>query len=127
MNKSISVLQGLFLAVFLVISNSLHAEQIISFSDITVNPLQALNYRTTATVHIKWDAEDISREESIAAREAIAVALKSMRVSELTSNRAMVIASNRILNQITQSNVIKSDQIEDIYVTDLVVEYSGKP
>lgn len=83
-------------------------------------------YKVVTSVHIMWEQDKVSKEESIAAREAIAKSLKSISLSKLISDKSIDITKTRILSYISENELIGDAKLVEIYITDMVVEYTGE-
>tara|TARA_B100000767_G_C19487454_1_gene418784 strand:+ start:140 stop:538 length:399 start_codon:yes stop_codon:yes gene_type:complete len=120
----------LILATFCIILTfsciSAHGYNLQSYQNITVNPYMTKGYKVVVSVHIMWEQDKVSKEESIAAREAIAKALKSISLPKLISDKSIDITKARILSYIGENELISDAKLVEIYITDMVVEYTGE-
>jgi|TARA_B110000116_G_scaffold271517_1_gene292522 hypothetical protein len=105
---------------------SAYAYNLQSYQNITVNPYMTKGYKVVTSVHIMWEQDKVSKEESIAAREAIAKSLKSISLSKLISDKSIDITKTRILSYISENELIGDAKLIEIYITDMVVEYTGE-
>tara|TARA_B100000809_G_C15109198_1_gene519920 strand:+ start:1797 stop:2195 length:399 start_codon:yes stop_codon:yes gene_type:complete len=108
------------------ICTSAHGYNLQSYQNITVNPYMSKGYKVVTSVHIMWEQDKVSKEESIAAREAIAKSLKSISLSKLISDKSIDITKTRILSYISENELIGDAKLVEIYITDMVVEYTGE-
>ncbi len=112
--------------VCFVVSFYSYGFEIRSYNNIQVNPVNARDYRVVTSIHVKWLAGPIATEDDIVAREAIAVALKSLKLREFTGHDAIDTAKRRILALLIENERLGSDKIAELFITDLVVEYTGE-
>ena len=105
---------------------SAYAYNLQSYQNITVNPYMTKGYKVVTSVHIMWEQDKVSKEESIAAREAIAKSLKSISLSKLISDKSIDITKTRILSYISENELTGDAKLIEIYITDMVVEYTGE-
>ncbi len=110
----------------LLTTSSAFAFSIESYTNIKINPVNSRDYRAVVSVHLKWQIDGISQEENIAAREAIAIALKSLKTSELTGQDSIEVTKRRISTYIAENDIVGSNKIIGLYITDLIVEYTGE-
>ncbi len=111
--------------LFVLFSFSAHSGYLSSFENITVNPMNSYDYRVVISIHLLWDFDVVDREETIAAREALAIALKSLKLRDFTGEDSIKITKMKIQNYIHNNEIIAGNKIQDIYITDLLVEYTG--
>ena len=112
--------------LLLLVSAAVSAAQIESFTNIKINPLEASTYRAVVSVHLVWANPVFSQEDTLAARQAIAVALKSIKLRDYVVHDAIDIVKQRIQTYLSENMVVAENKVLEIYVTDLVVEYTGE-
>ncbi|MDN4500792.1 hypothetical protein QX776_00095 [Alteromonadaceae bacterium BrNp21-10] len=116
----------LLLVTTLLFSIPSMASTLQSFTNISVNPLGTSDYRVVASIHLLFDAQFVDAIDSIAAREGLAKALKSLRLRDLTGENSIDVTKERILKYIIEHDVIKANKVQEVYITDLIVEYTGE-
>ncbi|MBU2883124.1 hypothetical protein KO525_04220 [Psychrosphaera sp. B3R10] len=113
-----------FLVVLMFVSSVSYASSIESFNNIEINPHNDSSHKVTATIHLIVDSPFGQAEDTLAAREIIAMALSNLTLKELTLN-GVETAKHHILKQVKSGGFIDGSNVNNVYVTDLFVTFTG--
>jgi len=101
------------------------ADTLESFTNIKVNPKSSSNHMVNASVHIFWALPDLNELDSISVNEDIAAVLKSITVREFSQENAIDLIKQKI-NQMVLANNLIINKMERIFITDVLVTYTGE-